>query len=259
MPATPPPRHPNHSIDVSEDAGVRYLHFGSEWVQGAMRIRRPFALELAYTREMLAGLLLHDAPWPKSALLIGLGAGSLTKFIWRHLPQTRVTVVEINPQVPMAARQFFKLPDEDERLKIRIADGADFVIRDRHRYDLILVDGFDHNARAGVLDTQAFYVNCRARLTARGVFATNLFGRSRGFKASVSRIDESFDGRSFVFPSLDSGNAIALAVDGEPVAVGLKELRSRAAALKAETGLDLAPTITRLQLAKSLPGETLRL
>ena len=43
------------------DAGVRYLHFGSEWVQGAMRIRRPFALELAYTREMLAGLLLHDA------------------------------------------------------------------------------------------------------------------------------------------------------------------------------------------------------
>ena len=159
----------------------------------------------------------------------------------------------------MAARQFFKLPDEDERLKIRIADGADFVIRDRHRYDLILVDGFDHNARAGVLDTQAFYVNCRARLTAQGVFAANLFGRSRGFKASVARIDESFDGRSFVFPSLDSGNAIALAVDGEPVAVGLKELRNRAAALKAETGLDLAPTITRLQLAKSLPGETLRL
>ena len=61
MPSTPP-RHANHSIDVSEDAGVRYLHFGSEWVQGAMRIRRPFALELAYTREMLAGLLLHDAP-----------------------------------------------------------------------------------------------------------------------------------------------------------------------------------------------------
>ncbi len=255
MPASPP----RHSIDVSEDAGVRYLHFGSEWVQGAMRIRRPYALELAYTRELMAGLLLHDAPWPKRALLIGLGAGSLAKFIWRHLPQTKTTVVEINPQVPMAARQFFKLPDEDERLQIRIGDGAEFVIRDRHRYDLILVDGFDHHARAGVLDTAAFYVNCRARLAPQGVFAANLFGRSRGFKASIARIDASFDGRSMVFPSLDSGNAIALAVDGDPLAVSLKELRDRAAALKAETGLDLAPTITRLQLAKSLPGETLRL
>ena len=75
----------------------------------------------------------------------------------------------------------------------------------------------------------------------------------------MARIDESFDGRSLVFPSLDSGNAIALAVDGDPVEIPLKELRARATALKAATGLDLAPTITRLQLAKSLPGETLRL
>ena len=96
------------------------------------------------------------------------------------------------------------------------------------------------------------------RLTAQGVFAANLFGR-RAASRPASPALTSFDGRSFVFPSLDSGNAIALAVDGEPVAVGLKELRNRAAALKAETGLDLAPTITRLQLAKSLPGETLRL
>ena len=49
------------SIDISEEAGVRYLHFGSSWVQGAMRIARPFALELDYTREMMTPLLLHGA------------------------------------------------------------------------------------------------------------------------------------------------------------------------------------------------------
>ena len=38
-----PPRHP---VDISEEAGVRYLHFGSDWVQGAMRIARPWSLEL---------------------------------------------------------------------------------------------------------------------------------------------------------------------------------------------------------------------
>ena len=43
-----------NSIEVSEEGGVRYLHFGSDWVQGAMRIQRPNALELPYTRDMMA-------------------------------------------------------------------------------------------------------------------------------------------------------------------------------------------------------------
>ena len=250
---------PNHSIDISEEEGIRYLHFGSDWVQGAMRIRRPWALELAYTREMMAGLLLRDAPWPRSALLIGLGAGSLAKFIWRFFPQTKITVVEINPQMPFAARQFFKLPEEDERLRIVIGDGAEFVATKKQRYDLILVDGFDHNARAGALDTLPFYAACKNRLSKEGLLATNLFGKGRGFKASTGRISEAFAGRSFVFPSLDSGNAIAVAAEGQPVAVSLDELRARAKALKARTALDLAPTISRLQLAKSLPGGLLKL
>ena len=78
----------DHPLEISETAGVRSLHFGSEWIQGSMRIRRPFALELAYTREMMACLLLRtEQAWPRRALLIGLGAGSLAKFIYRHLPQ----------------------------------------------------------------------------------------------------------------------------------------------------------------------------
>ena len=94
-------------VDISEEAGVRFLHFGSEWIQGAMRLRKPDALELEYTREMMLGLLLRDPPWPRSALLIGLGAGSLTKYIYRHLPATRITVVEIQAKVHAVARQFF--------------------------------------------------------------------------------------------------------------------------------------------------------
>ncbi|MFA6314720.1 MAG: spermidine synthase, partial [Sterolibacterium sp.] len=87
----------NHPIEISEQDGVRSLHFGSEWIQGSMRIRRPFALELAYTREMMACLLLRpDAGWPGRVLLIGLGAGSLAKFIYRNLPDTRITAVEID-------------------------------------------------------------------------------------------------------------------------------------------------------------------
>ena len=87
-PARKSPRHP---VDISEEAGVRYLHFGSDWVQGAMRIARPWSLELEYTRDMMAGLLLRPpGQWPRRALLVGLGAGSLAKFIYRHLADCRL-------------------------------------------------------------------------------------------------------------------------------------------------------------------------
>ena len=73
MPTKPSKNFPKHSVDISEEAGVRYLHFGSDWVQGAMRIARPWALELSYTREMMAGLLLRPTNlWPRSA--VGMSA-----------------------------------------------------------------------------------------------------------------------------------------------------------------------------------------
>lgn len=247
------------NITLSESGGVRYLHFGSTWIQGAMRIRRPCALELAYTQEMMAGLLLRDSPWPRSALLIGLGAGSLAKFIYRNLAQTAITVVEIDPAVIPVAHDAFKLPLPDDRLRIVVADGADFVATTRRRFDLILVDGFDRNARAGVLDTAPFYAACGARLSTEGLLAANLFGRTRGFRASLARLTEAFAGRAFAFPSCDSGNVIALAATGDAIAVDMPTLRSRAAQLKSVTGLDLRPTLSRVQLTMPLPDDTLRL
>ena len=78
------------SIEVSEEAGVRYLHFGSRWVQGAMRLQRPWALELEYTRQMMAPLVMRPAAaWPRDVLIVGLGAASQLRFLWRHRPAAR--------------------------------------------------------------------------------------------------------------------------------------------------------------------------
>ncbi len=258
-----PPRHDvasGHSVDISEEAGVRYLHFGSDWVQGAMRIARPWSLELAYTREMMAGLLLRDGTdWPRSALLVGLGAGSLAKFIYRNLPECRSTVVEINPRVELIARQYFRLPDDPARLTVVIGDGADYMLAGDRHFDYILIDGFDPDARAGVLATLPFYQACRARLSDRGLLGVNLLGRSKGFAASVERLEAAFDGRVAVFPSSDSGNTIAFATGGEPVEITLEAMRENALQLKKASGLDLRSTISRLQLAHPLPGGVLRI
>lgn len=244
-----------YPIDISEEAGVRYLHFGSLWIQGAMRIARPWNLELDYTKEMMASLLLRDdLHFPRRVLLIGLGAASLTKFLYRNLPLAKLTVVEIEPRVVAAARQFFKLPDDPKRLNIVIADGAQFIAENDKSYDLILVDGFDEDARPGELDTLPFYQMCRARLNDNGIMAVNLLGRSRGYAASLERLREAFDGRALAFPSCASGNVIALAATGDPIRIALDDLKEQADAMKEETGLNLHPTLTRIEQSQTCPG-----
>lgn len=247
-------------IQISEDAGVRYLHFGSDWIQGAMRIARPWALELDYTREMMAALLLRPEPdWPRKALLIGLGAASLTKFLYCHRPKAKLTVVEIEPAVVAAARQYFKLPEDPKRLRIEIADGVEWLAASDETFDLILVDGFDADARAGGLDTLPFYRACRAHLGDAGLLSVNLLGRNRGFKASVERVRKAFDNRAMVFPSCDHGNAVVFAAAGEPVRTTLSELSLLTLALRQQTGLNLLPTLARLAQWQTCPGGHLEL
>ncbi len=247
------------NIDISEEAGVRYLHFGSSWVQGAMRIARPYALELEYTRELMTPLLLHEADWPRRVLQIGLGAASVTKFLWRYRPQARITVVEIEPRVTAAARQFFKLPDDDERLSIHHGDGADFLVQAKHDYDLILLDGFDADARTGRLDTLPFYLDCRARLAEDGLLSVNLLSRRKDFRQSVKRLEDAFDGHAAAFASCDSGNAIALAAKPPTPAATLGELKTAATQLKRDTGLNLLPTLARLAQSRHLAAGQFKL
>lgn len=243
------------SIDIREEAGVRTLHFGSEWIQGAMRIARPWNLELEYTREMMMSLLLRDAP--RKVLLIGLGAASLVKFLYRHYPLAHLTVVEIEPAVIAAARQFFKLPEDPKRIHLVIGDGAEYMLNSSKKFDLILVDGFDNRARAGALETLPFYQACRSRLSNNGIMAVNMLTHSRNFRRVYAHIAEAFDDRALAFPSCESGNALVLAAAGYPIEISLDDLKENALALKDTTGLNLLPTLTRLMQAKTCLNNTL--
>jgi spermidine synthase len=243
------------SIDIREEAGVRTLHFGSNWIQGSMRIARPWNLELDYTKEMMASLLLRDdSRFPRKVLLIGLGAASLTKFLYRNYPLAHLTIVEIEPRVVAAARQFFKLPDDDKRIHMIIADGVEYVFGTDKKFDLILVDGFNERAHPGGLNTLPFYQACSTRLSEEGVMAVNMIGLCRGVLGGFVHIDKAFEERALMFPSCDSGNVIAFAATGEKIEIYLDELKERAIEMKERTGLNLLPTLTRLEQAQSCPG-----
>lgn len=243
------------SIDIREQDGLRTLHFGSDRVQGAMRIGHPYELALEYTREMMACLLMRDAGlFPRSILLIGLGAGSQAKFLYKHCPQAHITAVEISPRVVEAAREHFELPDDPARLEVVIGDGYEYVQATGQSFDLILVDGFNEHAHPGDLNTLPFYRACRARLGEQGLLAVNLIGLNNNYKGGFAHIESAFDRRAVLLPRCRSGNTIALAATGETVDVALEELQDRAREFEARTGVALLPSASRLDDALGPDG-----
>ncbi len=217
-------------VTISEEEGVRYLHFGTEWVQGAMRIARPFALELQYQRQLMAPLVFQ--PSPRRIVQLGLGAGALAKFCWRELPEAEVTVAEISAEVVATAHQWFRVPD-DERLEIVVEDAREFITHPRQRRsaDWVQVDLYDASARGPVYSDEAFYAACRAALRAPGVAAFNLFGRR--FDQDFEPIARAFDDRVLALAEADAGNRIVLGFVGPPIDVPYKVLYERALEIEA--------------------------
>jgi len=222
-------------ITLSESGGVRYLHFGTEWIQGAMRIARPYDLELEYQQQMMSPLLL--VPAPRRILQLGLGAAALTKYCHRHLPSAQTVVVELDPAVIGTARRWFELPEEDSRLTVICEDALEFLQRPRQRHlaDWLQVDLYDADARGPVYDDPAFYVACRHALREPGVACFNLFG-SR-CRPSLDAIAMAFDGRLVIMGEAKAGNRIALAAVGDPIWIEGRQLRERARAIESEPGL----------------------
>src|SRR5450830_215025 len=176
---------------ISEGINSKSLHFEKNQMQSSMCTSRPDELALDYTKTMMGFLLLNRHP--KHLGMIGLGGGSLAKFCYRHLPDTRLTVVEINPHV-IALRNDFLVPEDDERFEVIEACGADFMGQTELEFDVLLVDGFDLGGMPTQLGSLGFYENCRQALGDQGVLVLNLHALDPSYELLLDRIARAFDG-----------------------------------------------------------------
>ena len=221
---------------VSERFGVRTLHIGSDTVQSAMRIAKPIDLELSYTRSMMAFMLFN--PRPGRVLLVGLGGGSLAKFIYHRLSGTVVEAVEISPQVVAIARHYFQLPEEDARFTVVVGDGAEHLARPGPAFDVIAVDGYDAESQVEALSRLAFYQNCLGRLAQGGILVVNLWGGDKQFDENLKRIEAAFPAGTVCLPAEKPGNIIVFAFHNPPGEQAWDDLECRARELEATCGLE---------------------
>lgn len=219
---------------------MRYLHLGTPWIQGAMRLSKPDAIELEYVQRMMVWLLLRPLQeWAGAhAVQLGLGASAITRFCHKRL-RMRCTAVEINPAVIAVCRHAFRLPADDARLQVVQADAARFAADPRHAglADALCVDLYDHEAASPALDDEGFYRDCRALLAPEGVMTVNLFGRCASFERSAQRIAAAFGAEHVLaLKPTKEGNAIVLAAR-QLVLPDADELAARAQAVEADVGL----------------------
>ena len=233
------------TVEVSEQKGIRYLHLGNDTVQSAMRISAPNALELTYTQAMLGFLLLAETP-PNNTMLIGLGGGSLTKFLYHQFPSMQLTAVEINSRIIHAARQFFFVPDDDARLHIAQADAAKFIVG-QAGWDCILLDGFDAAFQVEALASQDFYNHCAQALSPCGILSVNLWGSDPKFDIYLQRLTEVFDQRIMCLPAEKRGNVIVFAFATQPTLASSTALQQRAQQLQMQLGLPFVDFLERLK------------
>lgn len=222
-------------VTLSEQEGVRYLHFGTEWIQGAMRIRKPDWIELEYAQQMMAWMLFIEQP--KRIVQLGLGAAALTKFCRRWYPTSPITAVELNPSVIDVCHTMFKLPQADELLSIVEGDAMDFVEdQANHRsVDVLQIDLYDATARGPVLESLEFYKHCAACLARGGIATINLFGDHPSYQRNIPAICAAFDA-AICLPEVHQGNVVVIAFKNTP-ALDFSDLYARAAVIRDITKL----------------------
>ena len=234
---------------ITDHEGVRYLHLDSRYIQGAMLLDDPLALEMEYIQRMMAWLLWRpvDHMPDGHAVQLGLGAGALTRFCHTVLG-LRTTAIEINPEVIAANRRWFHLP-QDDRLHV-VEDDAERWVADPANAgtaQVVNVDVYDHEAAAPVLDSEAFYADCRRVLDDEGVMTVNLFGREADLAGSTARIAAAFGSRHvWIIPPLIEGNVVVVAAR-QVRPVGEEELDRRIADIEQRLGLPASSWLRQLR------------
>ena len=198
---------------VYEDSGTRCLCF-TRWCtigrQSCVLLEHPERLVFEYARMMLGALYLE--PEPRRILIIGLGGGTLPRTLERLLPDAQIDVVEIDRAVVQVAQQYFGFAP-DARVHVIVEDGRAYVRSVQHtstRYDLIMLDAYDHQYIPEHMLTREFLSEVRSLLNPEGIVAANTFSTSRLYQNESVTYASVFGS----FYNLKSGNRVILAANG---------------------------------------------
>lgn len=201
-----------NSIYVFQQGTYVTLAFGHKsrrYVESRRNTEDLLELPVEYTRALTAPLAYAEKL--ESLLIIGMGGGSTSWYLHKHLPDATVTAVELDPEMIRLADKYFGMKP-GPGLEIVEADGRLFLVRDKTQRDVIFIDAYRGPFVPFHLLTKEFYELVKSRLAPGGVVAQNIEPSTMLFDSTYATLLEVFDQVDFI-PG--RGNVIAIAYDGE--------------------------------------------
>ncbi len=111
--------------------------------------------------EMMTHVPLLSHPNPEKVLIIGGGDGGVLREVLKHDSVESATIVEIDPLVVNFCKEHLPLISngafDNERTKLIIDDGADYIRKTDNKYDIVIVDSPDPVGPAKILFSGQFY------------------------------------------------------------------------------------------------------
>lgn len=222
----------------SRDRSIRYIFTSQrEDKQGGIKLDAPDELLFEYTRMAFASLAFLGRD-PGDALFIGLGAGSMPRYLNRYYPETQIDVAEVDPEVLTVAEKFFHYR-ERPAMKVHIADGRSYLKGAGKLFDMVFLDAYHQGDIPRHLSTVEFYREIRGKLRGEGLVVSNVLGPylNKSFKRMMTTFCRVFP-QVFVYEGEKTYNNIVIASTAG-ARLDKKTLSARARRIQAERGLDI--------------------
>jgi spermidine synthase len=157
----------NGDVRVVEGGGIRRL-IASGFTQ-SQSLRPDGKTGFRYWDAMVPDTLDLE-PDPR-ILLLGLGAGTVSKIITKRFGPIAIDGVEIDPLIVELGKKYFDM--REPNLNIFVEDALDFVKKTSYKYDLICLDVFVGGMTPKGVQDREFLERLKSLLRGNGMLTTN--------------------------------------------------------------------------------------
>lgn len=239
-------------LEVVDQGGVRTLYL-DDVPHSAIYTDNRQGYVFTYTRYAHLSLLMQDDV--DKVLFIGGGGFTQPQRFVEEYPDVEVDVVEIDPGVVYAAKNYFGL-QETERLDVHVQDGRNYLEQTNETYDVVVLDAYQRDRVPFHLTTVEMLELVNRHLDEDGVVVANTIGArtgagSRFWRAEYKTMQRVFP-HVYAFPTADTpyNQNIELVATKQQDGFTQDELRELNA--RKDVGVPLSDAISRYQSSEDI-------
>ncbi len=129
--------------------------------------------------KQILGKIKSKSQGIKSVLILGLGGGTVAGLIWKKWKDVKITGIEIDPMMIKLGKKYLGL--DEGRTQIIVEDAYKFVLANKTKYDLIIVDLYNGDTFPKQFEEEKFIVKLTKSISKDGrvIFNRLYFGDKR--------------------------------------------------------------------------------